>query len=523
MTTQAKKPAETQGSVDAQRVQMHLQSRFNPIRGLTPDKLVKYLEAFKAGYFRDAALVWDEMLERDDMLAAVGPQRCQAVSQLEYEILTLEDSPEAEAHKDALEYAYNNLTATHALELSTAGEAPTLFEQMASAIGMRWSCHEIVWRQSRSGEITADFIHTPLWFFEGRTGALRFLPYENALEGVDLAPDKWLVARGQGIMKACSVARMFKQMPLNDWLLYCEKFGIPGLHGKTPAAKDSPEWEAMVEALQNFGVDWSILTGQEATITPVTAGATGNQPHPDLVDRMDRAMARLWRGGDLSAMSKGEGAVGSNPQGSIEDKLLAADAVMISSALQRQFDRPLLRFKFGPDVKPLAYFKLKPPTDVDDKREIEIDEALQRMGVKFSTKDLRERYGRPEPDAGDEIATPSQPQAPSFGPSPFANQQSAIRNPQSLGSDAIAKATALETLTAAQLKTLQPLLDRIEKLETASEADFPAALQALQTDLPALYREIATDDTLAEAFESVLGAELAQAAEKKLSSQPAKQ
>lgn len=509
-------------SADAARIRRHIQSRVNPIRNLTPERLVRYLEDFDAGILRDAALVWQKMQERDDKILSDNAIRALEVEQLDYEILAVsghEDDPEAELHKQALEWAYNNLTARDCLDQTFAGEASSLFGQMVDAQAKKWSVHELVWRQDREGNVTADFWHAPLWFFEARTGALRFLPQEGALDGVPLAPGKWLVARGRGIMQACSIAYLFKHAPLNDWLGYCEKFGIPGIHAETSAQKDTPEWEALSEAVANFASEWGLLTSLGGTkiqfVTP--QAGSGALPQEKLVDRMDRAIARMWRGGDLSTMSAGNDSVGSMPQSKEGAKLLAGDAAMITSALNRQFDRQVIRYRFGAGVKPKAYFKLNPPSEADDTRELQIDQGLSSMGVELGKSDLRQRYGRPEPAEGEETVggRPAAP-APSFGfaASPFANAA------QTRGEAAIAKATALEQLDDARRKSLQPLIARIEKLDAAPPELYRSELFALQNELPALYRQISQDETLVDAFSRVLGATMATAAVDAVSAKP---
>jgi phage gp29-like protein len=493
----------------AERVRTHIASRFNPIRALTPEVLSRHLEEFDAGYLRNAALAWQKIRDRDDQVRTCASLREMALSQLDWQILPVDDSPEAGRHKEALEWAYNNLTATHALERNVAGGVELLVRQMADAVGKRYAVHEILWDPRGPGELTAQLVFTPLWFFENQTGRLRFLRQDLAIAGEELEEAGWLVTTGDGLMEATSVAYLFKQLPLKDWLIYCEKFGMPGLHGKTNAQKGTPEWEAMRDALANFGVDWSIITSLAAEISPIQAGAQGTQPHPELVDRMDRAISRLWRGGDLATMSREGDGVGSNPQGDSGRLLLAADAQLISGALQQQFDRWVIAYRFGRDVEPLAYFELQLPAQIDIDREIKIDEALIKWGCPRGKKDLLERYGRPEPDKGDELAT-----AP-VAPAPQAMGDG--RDARGFGNSSIAETArgalfqqrAVALIGAAERAALRPLLERIAALDTVSEAELPAAIAQLEADLPALQKAALKDERLVAAWETVLGAPLA--------------
>lgn len=468
----------TQPSLGAERVRAHLQGRFNPIRGLTPETLSSYLDSFDMGYVRNAALLWQKIRDRDDTVKAVVEKRELSVSLLNWEILTEDDSPEAAKHKEALEEFYNGLTATDALDRNKRGGVSLLVRQMMHAQGHKWAAHEIVW-QPAAPALTAEFRFTPLQFFENRTGALRFLRTEMSFEGEELEEGGWMVTAGAGLMEATSIAYLFKQLPLKDWLIYCEKAGIPALHGKTDAQKGSKDWEDFRDALANFGVDWALVTSLQAQVTPVDLKATGQLPHPLLVDRMDRAIARLWRGADLGTMSKDGSAVGSQPQDSETDILEAADAMLISETLQRYVDRWVIRYRFG--VEPLAYFQLQPKVKVNQELELKIDDYLIKWGVPRAKRELLARYGRPEADAKEEIATAPAPSPVGQPvPAPIANEAR-----RALVDKAVAQAGS------AKADLLRPVLTRLAAIgEIADAAEQRAALAQFQAQLPEIGRAI---------------------------------
>ena len=242
--------------ITPERVQQTIRARFNPIPALTPDLLGVWLESFRLGFFRNIALAWDAMERRDYKLATVVSKRKRAIARQGWEILTVNDSPAAQQQKLALEYFYNHLTATNALEENETGGLSLLLRQMMDAVGKRYAVHEIVWQPTvgtdSTPSLTASFRFCPLWWFEGTQGRLRFLPSEFAIYGADLEPGGWLVSVGDGLMEACSVAYVYKHLPLRDWLSYSEKFGMPGILGRTDAAPDSTEWNELVTAVKNF-------------------------------------------------------------------------------------------------------------------------------------------------------------------------------------------------------------------------------------------------------------------------------
>lgn len=504
--------------MDAERVRQALQSGITTVRGLTPDRLNSALESFSMGYLRDAALLWQKIKDRDDTIKAVAEKRELQAALLNWEILPLDDSPEAAQHKEALEAFYNNITATHALDQNQRGGVSTLIRQMMHSVGHKYACHEIVW-QPGAAELTAEFRFVPLQFFENTLGRLRYMTRDHTASGEDLEEGGWMVTAGAGLMEACSIAYLFKTLPLKSALMFCDKFGLPGLHGETSAAIGSAEWNKMRDALAAFAQDWALLTSPGAKVTPIEVNANGTMPHLTLVDRMDRALARLWRGADLGTMSQDGSAVGSNPQDGETDILEAADALIISETLQHYVDQWVIRYRFG--TTPRAYFQLQARTRVNQEMELKIDEALIKWGVPRAKQDLMERYNRPEPDAGDELASPPAPTPAPFG------------QPQALGnedpSDAGFREQAAVETAAAVRSVVDPLLKRLVQIaELPDQAAQRGALERFRAALPELARDaIARVPSAAPAFERILAPAfldgfVASAAAKKLPVQPAK-
>lgn len=380
-------------ALTAPRVQRHIQSRYNAIRGMEPDRLSAQLDLFESGYLRELAITMAAVADRDDILKSVKPKREKAVSRLGFAILKLEDSPEADRHKAALEYFYNHLSCVNGMDLNQVGSFKLLVRQMLSAIAYRYAAHEIVWQPSPRG-LTAQFRFVPLWFFENITGKLRFLREDLDTAGADLADGEWLVTAGDGLMIACSVAWMFKNMPLKDWVAYSEKFGTPGVIGKTSAAKGSVQWEELVETVEHYATEMAAVVSEGTAIELIEATGGADMPFPLLIERMDRAMTIIWRGGDLGTMAKGGQVVGASLQQSETDIFLEDDAELIGETLNEGVDRFVIRHTFGPGTEPLAYIKIPVPTRRNVEQDLKADEFLIGSGVRLSVRDALDRYGR---------------------------------------------------------------------------------------------------------------------------------
>jgi hypothetical protein len=146
----------------------------------------------------------------------------------------------------------------------------------------------------------------PLWFFENTTGKLRFLEKPYGLEGVPLKEAAWLVTVGQGVMKACATGWMRKSLALGDWSDYSGNYGKPGIIASTTAARGAGQFTDMEEALSAFLVTKNIVVNSAENVRVVDL-ASKNESFQELVDRMDRLMSALWRGSDLSTISRAEG------------------------------------------------------------------------------------------------------------------------------------------------------------------------------------------------------------------------
>jgi hypothetical protein len=166
--------------------------------------------------------------------------------------------------------------------------------------------------------------------------------------------------------------------------------------GQTNAAKGSEAGEALKAAVASFGQNWSgVVYGADGAIKEpislITARGEGTLPFPPLVERMDRALASLWRGSDLSTMSADN--KGASVQQDESDLLLEDDAAMVSETLQLYIDRWVIWQKFG--VKPLAYSRIVVPESRNVSLDLQIDELLLKAGARMGERERLEYYGRP--------------------------------------------------------------------------------------------------------------------------------
>ncbi len=505
--------------VSAQTVTWVKRSRYNPIRQLNPDYLARIIDIWKQGFLREFSLMAEAIKDRDDMIGVCLRKREKAVSRHGFEVLIndgLDDATKARAeeHAAALRYFYDHCTATDVLDQDKRGGFTLLVRQMMEAVGYRYSVHEIVWTPiidplTGQRRLTASFNHVPAYFFEATTGKLRFIRrYYGTVMGEDMSDDDWLVTIGEGIMEALSVCYMYKTMSLKDWVAYSERFGAPGILGKTTAAQNSPAWNTMADAVASFGQDWAAVCNSEGSIELVEAKGGTSMPFEPLVQRMDRAIASVCRGADLSTMSSGHMGAGGQGRGASvqadESTLLEEDdAEMISETLQ-SVSRKVIQYLYG--EPPLAYVQIIVPEKKDNADTINKLGFLVQNGVPVAQAYAQKELGVPPPAPDEPLLV--KPQAPE----PDLAETMAVSNAshaQVDAGEAVFRANAARRLSQAETDAVRPVLDRIASLRDLPPDQLANALTQFRSDLPRLFAEARLKvPGIAEVWEQVLGTAL---------------
>jgi phage gp29-like protein len=486
--------AKTAPALGADRVALHAAGLWSPLEHLTPRTLAAALADLRAGDLQVYARLWDEVRQRDDMLSAVVPKRSKAVSRLQWEVVELAPGAAAKRQKEIFEAFLNGLDYTDAMDADQSGGADALIRGMMLAVGHGWSVQEIVWRPGAGG-LSAEFRQVPLEFFERRTGRLRFLAAEGAYDGRDLEEGGWLVTACPDRLAVPSLALyLFKHMPLRDWLIYCHRYVFPGLHGRTAANKGSAEWDDLFAAIAALAPEWSVLTGMDAELKIVDY-MKGELPYDKLVDRCDRRMTAIWRGADLSTMSA-DNSTGASLQQGETDLLTIDDAGMVEGVVNRRLLPFVLRYTLG-DGPPLVALSIQTPNP-QTKQDLDIDGKLIDWGVAIAKRDLRKRYGRAAPDAGDEVAERPERQAPDGVRLPNAGRvETAPRDPVFAALDA----------------DLAPMRDRVAKALQLPDGEMEAELERIAHAAPDLFRAADDSGLLAAALEARGAAALAESFE----------
>jgi len=390
--------------LDADTVEREQKMRFNALVNADPDAVVRAITSWNCGTLGLMARIIEEFELRDDKMRSCSKKLRASVARCDYSILKregFENDPRAELHAKILRRFWSGIRVTSRFKLDEVGGFTLLMKQMMEAESYGFAVHELVWTRLSTGELSLQFIKIPLWHFENRTGKLRFLPTTNTYDGIDMKPGEWMVSTGDAIGIAASICATLKRCTLADWAVFCERCGMPFFIAKTGAQYKSEAWKNLSKALAAIGRDARIQVDRATDINAIQTN-TGNEPYSDLVEWADRAISTLYRGADLSTMSKGGQAVGAFPQ--IDEMgILETDACQrMSETLHEQIDKFVIRYMTG-DEEPYAMIWVEPVKKPNVSTDIEIDRHLIKAGVKLSKLDALQRYGRREvADGGDE-------------------------------------------------------------------------------------------------------------------------
>lgn len=399
---------------DQARVEWAIRLKYSPLPSLDMDLLATQLNNFRIGDMRQIGKTWEVMMERDGELAVNSDKRKSDLSALGWQIVS-DGSPDGDRHAAALQYFYEHLNATEALEQDVAGGVDELIYQVGSALDYRYSIHEMLLRVDNAAakEVTATFRHTPIWFFEARRGYLGYLKHIFDLYGTPCVQGEWLTAVNIGWMRPLCMAYAMKMFPLRDWLLFCTRYGSGFLEGITDAQPETEEWTAALESLQTLANDGAVLHNSGVSFKFLEQSARNALPFQPIVEMVNGLYAKCYRGVELATGSRGavpsetsgtagaRSPVGASVQSSESGILQVRDCGWLTGTFNERIDRPVIRYLFNQE--PRAWFVLAPPVEDQTADDLATLQGLVPMGFKVMLKEVYKRFRWQVPEKGEPV------------------------------------------------------------------------------------------------------------------------
>ena len=464
------------------RIRDEARLRYNPLKNLTPQKITAAMDAFNYGYLSEAARIYDAIRRRDAVVQACVQKRKRATSRLAWTIVEMgNDEASSKEHAAFLEDFYNNIKVTSAADANKRGSMSMLIDNILSALENKYAVSEIIWDTSRAPSLSAEVRHVPLWFFENTQGYLRFKRNSTDTEGVDLEENGWMVSVSDSpLMEATAVCYIIKRFAQGDWAVCSQRFGMPMPVYNANADRGTPEFESAVESVAGIMNGYGMVCARGEVFDLKLPNGT-SEPFKTLSEAMDRYIALIWRGSDLSTLSA-DNAAGASLQAEESEILEDADCALVEETLAHYLTKPALEWKFGQGVKPAAYLQLTRKNRKDKLNQIAVYKGAAELGCNVAKRDVYEALELREPEPGEDMVELSvqQPAAEAQGAGLSSFGNSSEPSEEILGK-------MLDALVTAKGKDIEPLRKRVLALEKLTDPDeYADALEKLNADILAL-------------------------------------
>lgn len=367
--------------------------------------------------------------------------------------------------------------------------------------------------------LTCQAEYVPLEYFEARTGELRFLGLNQGITGDVLEPGAWMVTTGPGLMRAASILHYYKRLATHDLINFSEKFGTPGMVIHTTAGQGSPEGNAAASLARSLagnyrGVQYGAAENKIEVIWPSGGTGSGNLPMSGIIESMDRKMAILYLGADLSTMSKGGQGVGASIQGEEQAKRERADCARITETLNATLDPLVLRWYFGDAAPVLAKVLIESPVNEDQNGLMNRVQAMVALGAKIPVAAIAKRLNVQVDESGPEFfaapAAPGVALTDTAGESVASNAAPA-RQPRTADAAKLGLfyATSRLLYADAMAGNMAPLFDAAMHVLDAKDDGFEERLEKLTDALPHLFSQVIASNRSGDALARIFGTAVA--------------
>lgn len=399
-----------QSHFNQSRIEWAIRLRYSPLPDLQISQVASQLNAFRIGELRVIGKTWEIMMERDGELAVNADKRKADAAGLDWQVVS-DGSLIGDRHAVALQYFYEHLTATKALDQDASGGVDELIYQTLTALDYYYSAHEMLLRVDNPAarEVTCEFRHTPIWLLEARRGYLGYLQNLFDLYGQPCLQGEWLTAVNSGWMRPLSLVFAMKTFALRDWAQFNGRYGSGFLEGQTSAQAGSPEWEQAAQALQDLVNDGAVLHNETVSFKFLEQSNRNNLPFEPMVKWANELYAKCYRGVDLATSSRagnergglagGRGPLGASVQKEESGIFLARDARWVTGVFNERIDRPVIRYLFAQE--PRAWFALLPPADDTSAADLQTLQTLVPMGLRVALKDVYQKFRWNVPGEGE--------------------------------------------------------------------------------------------------------------------------
>lgn len=378
--------------------------RSYPSVGLTPSRLLSFLQAADAGSPQMQFELFDEMLQKWPRLAAVENTRRLALTGLDWEILPAAQSP-ADESSSSVALAATDYCRETLLHIDRFRD---VLNHLANAIGYGIAAAELVWENSR----LVDVVPVPQSRLTGDVNEpwrLRVLTADDSSAGValDEHPAKWVVHKPQprpgrhfdgGLLRASALMYLAQNLSFKDWLIFSQIAGMPLRVAQFEPGTPESDKQELLRMLEALGTDAVAVLGKNIDLKFIESSRSGQQPYRPLQDYCNTEITILWLGQHLTTDLRGSGSrAAAEIHDRVREDLLVNDIADESQTLRRELLTPLVRARFG-DAAPVPVFRRSLIQSVDTKVLADVlAVAVNQLGLTVPTGWIHQALGIPEP------------------------------------------------------------------------------------------------------------------------------
>lgn len=365
----------------------------HPGAGISPQQVIQIYRSAEQGYPQAQFDLFNDTIEGDGHLRSAIEDRMLSVCGKDWRVM-----PGGEDQQDIL-----------AADLLQGMLEQTNFnEVIAKLLASRYfgfSASEIDWRRIDGDVVPNWFVTVPFRRFRFDKDDQPLLLSLNSWEGSPLEPGKWVTASNagpifdvvprSGLMRTATWYSLFKRWSWRDWVIYCEKFGIPLVIGKHEPGATEDEIEQIEQTVQDIGDagQATMSTNMEIDIREAQRSGDSAGLHRAIVGEANQEMSKLITGSTLTGQSGGPGsfALGKVHEGRAFN-LVIADASMVNDRFQATIARPFLEYN-GLKLARLPKLKIYIERETDPLRRMTLAKGCHDLGMTLDVEQIRAETG----------------------------------------------------------------------------------------------------------------------------------
>jgi phage gp29-like protein len=167
-------------------------------------------------------------------------------------------------------------------------------------------------------------------------------------EGVAIERGNFIVTEApMALDRILSVQYFRRNLCMTDWDAYLSVYGIPSMFFVGPANCTPDKELEYLRIAQSVIKDGRGFLPNGTTVEYVNGGGTGKPPFLEHLAYIDRQITLVGTGGLLTMLTEsGSGTLAGGAHSDAWKQICAGDAVVVSEACQRDFDKPRLDAAF---------------------------------------------------------------------------------------------------------------------------------------------------------------------------------